>query len=69
MFVGWASVRCGKYVWSVSEGCLEGMERLTVRCGGCLEGVRRLSGGCRKAVWRVSEGCLVGVERMSGGGG
>ncbi len=36
---------------------------------GCLEGVRRLSGGCEKAIWTVWGGYMEGVGRLSGGSG
>ncbi len=53
-------------------GCLPGVERLSEGdWGGCVEVVRRLSGGmgmlsggCREAIWMVWEGYLEGVGRL-----
>ncbi len=38
-------------------------------CGGCLEGVGRLSEVYGKAVWKMWGGCLEGMGRLSGGCG
>ncbi len=45
-------------------------------CRGCIEGVGRLSGGCRKGVYKMWEGyledivsCMMGVGRVFGGCG
>ena len=67
-FVG--VLRGSKRFWSVIGGCLKG-------CGGCVEGVWRVSGGYLKGVWRllggrlegfwkVSDLCLLGMKRVSG---
>ncbi len=56
--MGRLSGGCGEAVWRVWEDCLEGVVRLS-------EGCRRLSIGCGEAVWRVWVGSLEGVRRLS----
>ncbi len=58
MGVGRLSGLCGEVFWSVCGGCLDSLGRLSGGCG-------RLSEACGEAVWRVLGGCLEGMGRQS----